>query len=146
MYCTSSHLGCTNTFDKVVILPHNLHIVDYVIGVPGSPHDSNTFSCTHIYRHPETFLGADEWIWADSAYPSLPWCIVPFKRSTTSSMPARQKIFNQHLSRASKSAIFSVPSMLISIPQIRVHSEHFFGSLKGRFQSLCKMRFQIQNQ
>ena len=36
--------------------------------------------------------------------------------------------------------------MLISIPQIRVRSEHFFGSLKGRFQLLCEMRFQIQNQ
>ncbi|KIM66821.1 hypothetical protein SCLCIDRAFT_87284, partial [Scleroderma citrinum Foug A] len=29
---------------------------------------------------------------------------------------------------------------------IRVHSEHFFGSLKGRFQSLQELRFQIQNQ
>ncbi|KIK13888.1 hypothetical protein PISMIDRAFT_118029 [Pisolithus microcarpus 441] len=64
---------------KVIILPHNLRIVDYVIGVPSSLHDSNVFSHTRIYRHLETFLGADEWIWADLAYPSLPWCMVPFK-------------------------------------------------------------------
>ncbi|KIK13889.1 hypothetical protein PISMIDRAFT_44764, partial [Pisolithus microcarpus 441] len=29
---------------------------------------------------------------------------------------------------------------------IHVHSEHFYGSLKGRFQSLHDMHFQIQNQ
>ncbi|KIK12923.1 hypothetical protein PISMIDRAFT_119986 [Pisolithus microcarpus 441] len=84
---------------QVVILPHNLRIVDYMIGVPGSLHNSNVFSRTRIYRHPETFLGADEWIWADSAYPSLPWCIVPFKRSSTEPMPNAHKIFNQHLSK-----------------------------------------------
>ncbi|KIK19901.1 hypothetical protein PISMIDRAFT_48665, partial [Pisolithus microcarpus 441] len=49
------------------------------IGVPGSLHDSNIFSHIHIYHHPETFLGADKWIWANSAYPSLPWCVIPFK-------------------------------------------------------------------
>ena len=32
------------------------------------------------------------------------------------------------------------------VSQIRVRSEHFFGLLKGRFQSLREMRFQIQNQ
>ncbi|KIK15368.1 hypothetical protein PISMIDRAFT_80549, partial [Pisolithus microcarpus 441] len=83
----------------VIILLHNLQIVDYVIGVPGSLHDSNVFSCSHIYHHPETFLGAGEWIWANSAYPSLPWCVVPFKCSSTELMPDSQKIFNQHLSK-----------------------------------------------
>jgi len=29
---------------------------------------------------------------------------------------------------------------------VRVRSEHFFGSLKGRFQSLRELRFQIQGQ
>ncbi|KIK23176.1 hypothetical protein PISMIDRAFT_100908, partial [Pisolithus microcarpus 441] len=89
---------------------------------------SNAFSHTHIYCHPETFLGADEWIWADSTYPSLLWCIVPFKRSSMGLMPNMQKTFNQHLSK------------------IHVHSEHFYGLLKGHFQSLQEMHFQIQNQ
>ncbi|KIK27284.1 hypothetical protein PISMIDRAFT_93488 [Pisolithus microcarpus 441] len=84
---------------QVIILPHNLRIVDYVIGIPGSLHDSNAFSRTRIYRHPETFLGADEWIWADSTYPSLLWCVVPFKRSSTETMPNAHKVFNQHLSK-----------------------------------------------
>ncbi|KAJ8579961.1 hypothetical protein M405DRAFT_892540 [Rhizopogon salebrosus TDB-379] len=58
---------------QVVILPHSLRIVDYVIGVPGSLHDANVFSKTRISRHPNTFLGANEWLWADSAYGSRPW-------------------------------------------------------------------------
>ena len=79
-----------------------------MIGVPGSLHDSNAFSRACIYRHPETFLGADEWIWADSAYPSLPWCVVPFKRSSTHAMTRKQKTFNQHLSKVDKSFAGSV--------------------------------------
>ncbi|KIO05003.1 hypothetical protein M404DRAFT_141692 [Pisolithus tinctorius Marx 270] len=31
---------------KIIIFPHNLHIVDYVIGVPGSPHDASAFQHT----------------------------------------------------------------------------------------------------
>ncbi|KIK12767.1 hypothetical protein PISMIDRAFT_120291 [Pisolithus microcarpus 441] len=84
---------------QVIILPHNLRIIDYVIRVPGSLHNSNIFSRTRIYRHPETFLGANKWIWADSVYPSLPWCVVPFKRSSMELMPNVHKIFNQHLSK-----------------------------------------------
>ncbi|KIK15074.1 hypothetical protein PISMIDRAFT_16796 [Pisolithus microcarpus 441] len=122
------HKSCYSLSVQVVILPHNLCIVDYVIGVPSSLHDSNAFSHTCIYRHPETFLGANEWIWADSTYPSLSWCVIPFKRSSSGSMPNTQKIFNQHLSK------------------VRICSEHFYRSLKGRFQSLQEMRFQIQNQ
>ena len=60
-------------------------------------------------------------------------------------MPSRQKTFNQTLSKVAR--YFLTPkAQLIAILQIRVHSEHFFGSLKGRFQSLREMCFQIQNQ
>ncbi|KIK24192.1 hypothetical protein PISMIDRAFT_99114 [Pisolithus microcarpus 441] len=86
------------------------------------------FLCSCIYHHLETFLGADKWVWADSAYLSLPWCVVPFKQSSMQLMPDTHKIFNQHLSK------------------IHVQSKHFYRSLKGQFQSLCEMQFQIQNQ
>lgn len=36
--------------------------------------------------------------------------------------------------------------MLIPKMKVRVHSEHCYGSLKGRFQSLRELRFQIQSQ
>ncbi|KAG2067112.1 hypothetical protein BDR04DRAFT_1129750 [Suillus decipiens] len=53
---------------QVIILPHNLHIVDYVIGVPGSLHDSNIFRHARIAWTPEDFFGGGQWLWADSAY------------------------------------------------------------------------------
>ncbi|KIM62368.1 hypothetical protein SCLCIDRAFT_44559, partial [Scleroderma citrinum Foug A] len=63
----------------VVIMPHNLRIIDYMIGVPGSLHDSTSFLHAQIFRHPQAFLSANEWIWADTAYPSLTWCVAPFE-------------------------------------------------------------------
>lgn len=83
-------------------MPHNLRIVDYVIGVPGSLHDANAFSRTRIARHPENFVGADEWIWADSAYASCMWCVVPFKRPAAGGLRPDQKKFNTHLSKVSR--------------------------------------------
>ena len=66
-------------FLQIVILPHNLKIVDYTIGVPGSIHDASAFQRNWIARHPEQFLNNGEWIWADSAYPAQTWCVTPFK-------------------------------------------------------------------
>lgn len=58
-------------------------------------------------------------------------------------MPDRQKIFNQLLSKV---RLQLLSSTCINIQPICVRSEHFYGSLKGWFQSLQEMRFQIQNQ
>jgi len=82
-------------------MPHNLRIVDYVIGVPGSLHDSTSFSYTRIYRHPHAFLGTNEWIWVDTAYPSLTWCIVLFKKPSGRELVADLKFFNYRLSSVS---------------------------------------------
>ncbi|KAG2340370.1 hypothetical protein BDR05DRAFT_1035276 [Suillus weaverae] len=103
---------------QVVILPHNLRIVDYVIGVPGSLRDSNVFGRTRVARNPDDFFGVNQWLWADSAYASQVWCVTPFKRLPGGALTRDQKTFNYRLSK------------------VRVRSEHFFGSIKGRFQSL----------
>ncbi|KIM64650.1 hypothetical protein SCLCIDRAFT_114801 [Scleroderma citrinum Foug A] len=86
---------------QVVIMPHNLRIIDYMIGVPGSLHDSTLFSHTQIFCHPQAFLSANEWIWVDTAYPSLTWCIVPFKKPSGRELAADLKFFNYHLSSVS---------------------------------------------
>ncbi|KAJ8581511.1 hypothetical protein M405DRAFT_715108, partial [Rhizopogon salebrosus TDB-379] len=80
------------------------------------------------YPRPSLFLGANEWLWVDSAYGSRPWCVVPFKRPAAGGLMDHQKMFNYHLSK------------------VRVRSEHAFGSLKGRFQSLRELRVQIQSE
>ena len=69
---------------------HNLQIVDYVIGVPRSLHDSTLFLHTWIYHHPQAFLGENKWIWAD---PSLTWCVVPFKKPSGRELAVDQKFF-----------------------------------------------------
>lgn len=86
---------------KVVIFPHNLRIVDYVIGVPGSLHDSNAFRRTKVARSPNDFFGAGEWLWADSAYATQMWCITPFKRPPGGGLTSEQRKFNYHLSTVS---------------------------------------------
>ncbi|KIJ11105.1 hypothetical protein PAXINDRAFT_40692, partial [Paxillus involutus ATCC 200175] len=72
--------------NQIIIFPHNLRIVDYSIGIPGSLHDSNAFQHTLCAWSPESFFGNNEWLWADSAYASQKWCVVPFKKPTGGSL------------------------------------------------------------
>ncbi|KIK33477.1 hypothetical protein CY34DRAFT_99522 [Suillus luteus UH-Slu-Lm8-n1] len=68
-------LGC-----QAVIMPHNLMIVDYCLGQPGSVHDAYAFKSTRLYEEHANLLPDGHWVWADSAYPLEPWCIPPFKK------------------------------------------------------------------
>ncbi|KAG2054279.1 hypothetical protein BDR06DRAFT_846914, partial [Suillus hirtellus] len=111
---------------QVVILPHNLCIIDYVIGIPGSLHNSNVFRCMRIAWTPEDFFSGGQWLWADSVYAVRTWCVMPFKWPLGGNLTRDQKTFNYHLSK------------------VCVHSEHFFGLLKGRFQSLQELQFSVQ--
>jgi hypothetical protein len=110
---------------QLVILPHNLRIVDYTIGHTGSAHDSYAFQSTRIAENHETFLADGEWMWADSAYPVRIWCVPPYKKPRNGQLSRDQKRFNYHLS------------------SIRVRTEHAISLLKGRFQSLHELRIQI---
>jgi hypothetical protein len=86
---------------EVIILPHNLHIVNYVIGIPGSLHDSNVFGCARIAWTPEDFFGGGQWLWADSAYAVRTWCVTPFKWPLGGNLTRDQRTFNYHLSKVS---------------------------------------------
>ncbi|KAG2338220.1 hypothetical protein BDR05DRAFT_848810, partial [Suillus weaverae] len=94
-------LGC-----QAVILPHNLLIVDYSLGHPGSVHDPFTFQSTCLYDEHTDLLPDGHWVWADSAYPLEPWCIAPFKRPRNGWLTKDQKTFNYHLSKV----CFFIPS------------------------------------
>ncbi|KIK20258.1 hypothetical protein PISMIDRAFT_106137 [Pisolithus microcarpus 441] len=65
---------------KLVVMPHNLQIVDYGLGHPGSVHDAYAFQATKVACESNTAIPEGHWMWADSAYPLEPWCISPFKR------------------------------------------------------------------
>ncbi|KIO11381.1 hypothetical protein M404DRAFT_127245 [Pisolithus tinctorius Marx 270] len=106
-------------------MTHNLSIVDYALGQPGSVHDAFAFRGTRMYQDPASFIPPHHWIWADSAYPTEKWCVVPFKKPRGGSLTRRQNIYNQYLSK------------------VRVRVEHAFAALKGRFQSLQELRFKV---
>lgn len=67
---------------QIIIFVHSLLITEYLLGQPGSTHDSTAFRQTNLYQNHEQLLQAHEWIWGDAAYPLLPWLITPFKVST----------------------------------------------------------------
>jgi hypothetical protein len=100
-------------------------IVDYSVGHTGSVHDSWAFRSTRTCKEHECIFGLDEWMWADSAYPSETWSVSPFKKPAKHELSPDQKTFNYHLSK------------------IRIHVEHAIGLLKGRFQSLFELQIQI---
>ena len=106
-------------------MPHDLMIVDYSVGHTGSVHDSWAFRSTRTSKEHERIFGPDEWMWADSAYPSETWSVSPFKKPAKRELSPDQKTFNYHLSK------------------IRIRVEHAIGLLKGRFQSLFELRIQI---
>jgi hypothetical protein len=70
-YVYSLGLFFSNIFFQVITgsLPHNLQIVDYVAGIVGSIHNSTAFAMSYVAEEPNLFFSANEWMWADSAYP-----------------------------------------------------------------------------
>ena len=89
-----THLGF-----KAIIMPHNLMIVDYALGQPGSVHDPYAFQGTQMSQDPVNVIPPHHWIWADSAYPCKTWCAVPFKKPHGGSLTCRQNTYNRYLSK-----------------------------------------------
>ena len=84
---------------QLIIFPHNLCIVDYVVAVPGSLHNSSAFQLAEIAKTPGMFLQPNKWLWADTACGCHFWCIVPFKKPAGGNLTRDQKKFNYHLSK-----------------------------------------------
>ncbi|KIN96837.1 hypothetical protein M404DRAFT_162126 [Pisolithus tinctorius Marx 270] len=103
-------------------MPHNLLVVDYGLGHPGSVHDAWVFQGTCIASRPGDLIPEDHWTWADSTYPMEEWCAVPFKKPKGGGLSHNQNLYNKYLSK------------------------HAFAALKGRFQSLHELHLKIQNE
>ncbi|KIJ55673.1 hypothetical protein M422DRAFT_240285 [Sphaerobolus stellatus SS14] len=67
-------------FNVQLITLLSLHIIDYVIGHCESAHDSTTFQDSQANKEHSTLFGDAEWLWADSAYVTKAWCVMPFKQ------------------------------------------------------------------
>ncbi|KAF7312741.1 DDE Tnp4 domain-containing protein [Mycena indigotica] len=110
---------------QLINLP-NLRIVDYVIGPVGSMHNASAFAESRVSQNRAELLAPGEWIWADSAYMLVPWCITPYKKPAT--LEPENRRFNYYVSAV-----------------LRICSEHAVSFLKCRFQLLRGLCQQIKN-
>ena len=55
-------------------------IIDYSVGLPGSQYNATAWQETHIAQEHASILGANAWIWVDSAYPLQTWCQSQYKK------------------------------------------------------------------
>ncbi|KIK96930.1 hypothetical protein PAXRUDRAFT_137349 [Paxillus rubicundulus Ve08.2h10] len=100
--------------------------MDYGLGLPGSVYNAYASQLTQTAQ--DHVLGDEHWIWADSAYPSEMWCVVPFMKHKSGHLTQDQKTLNYHLS------------------SVCVHVEHTFSALKCCFQSLQELHHPVQQE
>jgi hypothetical protein len=106
----------------LVMLPHSLRIIEYVIGFPGSAQDSRVWaSGSNILKRPRQHLDEGEFVWTDGGYGFSPFTLGPFTHKAAETSKDLRR-FNQSLS------------------SIRVRAEHGIGLLKNRFRCLLGYR------
>jgi hypothetical protein len=98
------------------VVREDLRFTDIFTGYPGKVHDARVFKNSPLYSKGPTLCSGNRHILGDSAYPNLPWLLVPFKD-------------NGHLSGA-QVHFNKVHS------SIRSTVERAFALLKGRFKRL----------
>ena len=67
-----------------------------MLGPPGSTHDATAFKESQAFKESEQLFTNGEWLWADSAYASSTYCVVPYKQPLSDEPSNRH--FNFHLS------------------------------------------------
>lgn len=94
---------------------------------PGSVHDAKLFASSPVYTKANDYFSDGEFLIGDSTYPKSQTIVVPYRRSG-GHLDGRKGIFNKHIS-----------SKCMAV-------EHTIGILKGRFQSLCGLRLNVDKQ
>jgi len=95
-------------------MPHNLLVVDYGLGHPGSVHDAWAFQGTAVALDPKRMIPHDHWTWADSAYPLETWCTVPFKKPRGGRLTRDQNLYNKYLSKV---CTYLIPVCMLIAPK-----------------------------
>jgi hypothetical protein len=93
---------CYHSITLQAICDNKMRFIDCFAGYPSSVHDARIFRNSPIYKsirvNSEPYFPNDQFILGDKAYPSMSWCLVPYKRSQ--SMTAEQIRFNKKHSSA----------------------------------------------
>lgn len=106
------------TMQTQALADHNLCFMDVCVGAPGTTHDARVFRKAALRRLLARTLPPHHYVLADSAFPSLPWLVAPYKDPSTQ----RQGRFNKALSKT------------------RVTVEMTFGMAKARWRCLNDLR------
>lgn len=110
-----------------LICDHQLRIRHYILGYPGSVHDSRMWNESYMCSHLDAFFSQDEWLCGDKGYGLSKTVITPFRDNTTEVSVKDRHWFNKYFSSQ------------------RVAIEHVNGILKETFQSLKKLKLKINN-
>lgn len=102
-------------------------IRQYVIGYPGSCHDSRIWNECALSKTPEKFFSDEQWIAGDKGYPLRKHILTPMKESYKKVSASDKKTFNKYFSK------------------YRVIIEHVNGALKETFESLKGLRVKIND-
>ena len=137
--------GLSESIWQLVIMLHNLRIIDYGLGHPGSVHDAHAFLGTWVVQDPAGMIPPDHWIWADSTYPLQTWCVVPFKLTKSTGLSWSRNVYNKHLSKVTYCSKVSI-TFNQRPRKVRIRVEHAFVALKGRFQSLRELQLVMRTQ
>ncbi|KAE8239470.1 hypothetical protein A4X13_0g8187 [Tilletia indica] len=111
---------------QLVVLPTTLRIIDFVAGYKGSTQDSRAFAASDVVKNSGLYLDQGDFIWIDGGYGFSEFTCGPYDHIVASKSSEFRK-YNYHVSN------------------VRVRSEHAFGYLKGRFQSLRGIRMLLRN-
>jgi DDE superfamily endonuclease len=116
-----------NKLQVQLVCDHKKMIRQYVIGYPGSCHDSRIWNECNLSKTPEKFFSNEQWIAGDKGYPLRKNLLTPMKESYKKVRPDQKKKFNKYFSK------------------YRVVIEHVNGALKETFESLKGLRVKITN-
>ncbi|KAJ1041448.1 hypothetical protein NDA10_000299 [Ustilago hordei] len=94
-----SYKGFSSMNVTLVILPHSLHIVESVVGQPGSVQDSKVWILgSNILKKPQLYLDKGKFIWVDGGYGHSAFAIGPFS-DITAEKSCNLWLFNYSLSQ-----------------------------------------------
>lgn len=102
-------------------------IRQYVVGYPGSCHDSRIWNECSLSKYPDRFFSDEQWRAGDKGYPLRKNLLTPMKENYNKVDPKGRKIYNKHFSKC------------------RVKIEHVNGALKETFESLKGLRVSIND-
>ena len=94
-------------------------------GLPGCSHDQRVYNNTELVLQSGNYFEGNEYLISDSGLKSTNTVVSSFKTPPKGRLNAKQEYFNLMIAKA------------------RVLNEHCIGILKGRFQSLRQLRFDV---